>query len=74
LQSSASSISGIDLDDVHTEGGGILVQEVDAEVDTIDGEEGNASGRIQNPNGEDSKKLLRESLRRTLTQQSQGMF
>ena len=56
LDSSASSISDVE---------GILVQDVDAEVDTIDGEEGNTGGYIQPI--DDIKTDLREQLRRTLT-------
>lgn len=56
LDSSASSISDVE---------GILVQDVDAEVDTIDGEEGNTEGYIQPIDG--IKTDLREQLRRTLT-------
>lgn len=73
LQSSASSMSGVDIGDGGADSGGILVQELDADVDTIDGDEGNASGHMENRAGEEeSKKLLRESLRRTLTQQTHG--
>ncbi|KAI0823924.1 trafficking protein Mon1-domain-containing protein [Trametes gibbosa] len=47
---------------------GILVQEPDVEVDTIDGEQGNATGLMDSPaNDEDSKKNLRDQLRRTLS-------
>ncbi|KAM5533422.1 hypothetical protein V8D89_012860 [Ganoderma adspersum] len=47
---------------------GILVQEQDADVDIIDGEQGSAAGLVQSPAGnEASKKSLREQLRRTLS-------
>ena len=47
---------------------GILVQEQDADVDIIDGEQGSAAGLVQSPAGnEESKKSLREQLRRTLS-------
>lgn len=46
---------------------GILIQEPDAEVDLVDGEQGNASGIVESRAGnEESKKNLREQLRRTL--------
>lgn len=56
LDSSASSVTDVE---------GILVQEVDAEVDVVDGEDGNTIGYISSAEG--SKKDLREQLRRTLT-------
>lgn len=47
---------------------GILIREPDAEVDTIDGEQGNASGLVDSRAGdENSKKNLRDQLRRTLS-------
>ena len=47
---------------------GILVQEPDAEVDIIGGEQGNASGIVESRAGnEESKKSLRDQLRRTLS-------
>ncbi|PIL22468.1 hypothetical protein GSI_15156 [Ganoderma sinense ZZ0214-1] len=47
---------------------GILVQEQDADVDIIDGEQGSAAGLVESPAGnEESKKSLREQLRRTLS-------
>lgn len=47
---------------------GILVQDTDADVDVIDGEEGNATGVVESHAGnEESKKNLREQLRRTLS-------
>ncbi|KAI0699310.1 trafficking protein Mon1-domain-containing protein [Cerioporus squamosus] len=47
---------------------GILVQEPDADVDVIDGEQGNATGSLESRAGdEESKKSLREQLRRTLS-------
>ena len=45
-----------------------MVQEPDAEVDIIDGEQGNASGIVESRAGdEESKKSLRDQLRRTLS-------
>nr|AHC00625.1 sand family protein [Ganoderma lucidum] len=47
---------------------GILVQEQDTDVDIMDGEQGSATGLVESPAGnEDSKKSLREQLRRTLS-------
>lgn len=47
---------------------GILVQEPDAEVDIISGEQGNADGLVESSAGnEESKKNLRDQLRRTLS-------
>ena len=47
---------------------GILIQEPDAELDIIDGEQGNASGIVESGAGnEESKMNLREQLRRTLS-------
>lgn len=56
LDSSASSVVDVE---------GILVQEVDAEVDAADGDDGTAIGYVV-PN-EGSKKNLRDQLRRTLS-------
>lgn len=55
LDSSASSV--VDTD-------GILIQGVDAEVDTVEGDDGNAVGYVAA--GEGSKKNLRDQLRQTL--------
>lgn len=44
---------------------GILVQGVDAEVDTVDGDDGNAIGYVVADEG--SKKNLRDQLRQTLS-------
>ena len=55
LDSSASSV--VDAD-------GILIQGVDAEVDTVEGDDGNAVGYVAA--GEGSKKNLRDQLRQTL--------
>jgi hypothetical protein len=44
---------------------GILVQGVDAEVDTVDGDDGNAVGYVAAD--ENSKKNLRDQLRQTLS-------
>jgi vacuolar fusion protein MON1 len=47
---------------------GILIQEVEVEVDTVDGEEGNAVGHVDSLAGdESSKRSLRDKLRRTLS-------
>lgn len=47
---------------------GILVQESDADMDIIDGEQGSAGGLVEFRAGnEESKKNLREQLRRTLS-------
>ncbi|KAI0648130.1 trafficking protein Mon1-domain-containing protein [Trametes meyenii] len=46
----------------------ILIQEPDAEVEIMDGEQGNASGQVDTRAGdEESKKNLRDQLRRTLS-------
>ncbi|RPD62325.1 DUF254-domain-containing protein [Lentinus tigrinus ALCF2SS1-7] len=46
---------------------GILVQDADVDVDVIDGEQGNASGVVESrADNEESKKNLRDQLRRTL--------
>jgi vacuolar fusion protein MON1 len=56
LDSSASSVDNVE---------GILVQEADTDVDTVDDEEGNAVGYIAaDP---ESKQNLRDQLRRTLS-------
>lgn len=45
----------------------MLVQEPDAEVDAMDGDQGSVSGRVESRSAdEESKKNLREQLRRTL--------
>lgn len=47
---------------------GILVQESDADMDIIDGEQGSAGGLVEfRAANEESKKNLREQLRRTLS-------
>ncbi|KAI0354891.1 DUF254-domain-containing protein [Trametes cingulata] len=47
---------------------GILIQEPDAEVEIIDGDQGNASGLVESRAGdEESKRNLRDQLRRTLS-------
>lgn len=49
---------------------GILIQEPDVEVETIDGERGTVSGHMEsNASDEEAKRNLREHLRRTLTDQ-----
>lgn len=62
LDSSASSVANLDLNE------GILIQDIDAEVDTISSEEGTAIGQIDATSGDDqSKQSLRDQLRRTLS-------
>ena len=49
---------------------GILIQEPEVEVETIDGERGTVSGHMEsNAPEEEAKRNLREHLRRTLTDQ-----
>ncbi|KAJ7288158.1 trafficking protein Mon1-domain-containing protein [Mycena rebaudengoi] len=60
LDSTASSVVNLDLNE------GILIQDVDAETDTADGEEINVMG-IVNTTDEVSKKTLRDQLRKTLS-------
>src|SRR5262245_41971563 len=63
LDSSASSIVDVDMS------GGILVQDVESEAELVDVEDGNAVGQMANTAGADeSKKTLRDQLRRTLSQ------
>ncbi|KAH9922852.1 trafficking protein Mon1-domain-containing protein [Epithele typhae] len=46
----------------------MIVQEPDADVDLVDGDEGSAAGIVESRAGnEESKKILREQLRRTLS-------
>ncbi|KAI0781961.1 trafficking protein Mon1-domain-containing protein [Abortiporus biennis] len=52
---------------------GILVQDPDAEVDTVDGEEGTATGRVENISDEEAKRNLRDHLRRTLSERDRPM-
>ncbi|KIY72503.1 DUF254-domain-containing protein [Cylindrobasidium torrendii FP15055 ss-10] len=59
-ESSASSINNVDMAE------GILVLDVDAEVEPADSEEGIAVGQIDANADEESKKTLREQLRKTL--------
>lgn len=63
VQSSASSVINVDLSE------GILVPEVDAEVDVMDGDvTGAIAGFNRAPAGDEvSKKALRDQLRRTLS-------
>ncbi|KAH7885260.1 DUF254-domain-containing protein [Phlebopus sp. FC_14] len=61
LESSASSVINLDLNE------GILVHDVDAEVDTVDSEETTAVGQIDEVADEESRKSLRDRLRRTLS-------
>ncbi|KAJ6525298.1 trafficking protein Mon1-domain-containing protein [Mycena vulgaris] len=60
LDSTASSVVNLDLNE------GILIQDVDADTDTVDGEEITVMG-IVNTTDEASKKSLRDQLRRTLS-------
>ncbi|OSD07264.1 DUF254-domain-containing protein [Trametes coccinea BRFM310] len=47
---------------------GILIQEPEADVDTVDGEQGNATGLVESRAGDEaSKRQLRDQLRRTLS-------
>ncbi|KAG2155927.1 uncharacterized protein EDB93DRAFT_62171 [Suillus bovinus] len=70
LGSSASSVTNLDLND------GILVHEVDPEVDTTHSEDTTAVGQIDDVAGEESRKNLRDHLRRTLSVQREksGIF
>ncbi|KAG2151303.1 DUF254-domain-containing protein [Suillus clintonianus] len=63
LESSASSVTNLDLND------GILVHDVDPEVDTTHSEETTAVGQIDDVADEESRKNLRDHLRRTLSVQ-----
>jgi hypothetical protein len=61
LDSSASSVVDVDMS------GGILVQDVESEADFV--EDGNVvMGHMANTAGDESKKNLRDQLRRTLSQ------
>ncbi|KAF8551678.1 DUF254-domain-containing protein [Imleria badia] len=61
LESSASSVINLDISD------GILVHDVDAEVETTTSEETTAVGQIHDIPDEQSRKSLRDQLRRTLS-------
>ena len=61
LESSASSVVNLDISD------GILVHDVDAEVETMTSEEITAVGQVDDIAGEESRKSLRDHLRRTLS-------
>lgn len=61
LESSASSVINLDISD------GILVHDVDAEVETTTSEEITAVGQIDDITDEESRKSLRDQLRRTLS-------
>ncbi|KAG9315754.1 trafficking protein Mon1-domain-containing protein [Chiua virens] len=61
LESSASSVINLDISD------GILVHDVDAEVETTVNEESTAVGQIGDIADEQSRKTLRDQLRRTLS-------
>jgi hypothetical protein len=62
LESSASSVTNLDLND------GILVHEVDPDVETTHSEDTTAVGQIDEAD-EESRKNLRNHLRRTLSVQ-----
>jgi hypothetical protein len=58
----ASSLSNTDVNE------GILIQDVEVEVDTTDGEGGSAVGQLGSmATDEDSKRSLRDKLRETLS-------
>ena len=61
LESSASSVINLDISD------GILVHDVDAEVETTTSEETTAVGQMNDIPDEQSRKSLRDQLRRTLS-------
>ncbi|KAG1745888.1 DUF254-domain-containing protein [Suillus paluster] len=61
LESSASSVTNLDLND------GLLVHDVDPEVDTTHSEDTTAVGQIDDVADEESRKNLRDHLRRTLS-------
>ncbi|CAL1713268.1 unnamed protein product [Somion occarium] len=62
--SSASSAINVEATE------GILIQESEVEVETIDGEEGTVSGHMESTaTDEEAKRSLREHLRRTLSEQ-----
>ncbi|KAG0704235.1 hypothetical protein DFH29DRAFT_912445 [Suillus ampliporus] len=63
LESSASSVTNLDLND------GILVHDIDPEVDTTHSEDTTAVGQIDDVADEESRKNLRDHLRRTLSVQ-----
>ncbi|KAI0670861.1 trafficking protein Mon1-domain-containing protein [Trametes maxima] len=59
---------GGETSSTHSVTEGILIQEPDVEVEIMDGEQGNASGQVDSRAGdEESKKNLRDQLRRTLS-------
>lgn len=61
-ESSASSLSNADVNE------GILIQDVEVEVDTTDGDGGSAVGQLDSvATDEDSKRSLRDKLRETLS-------
>jgi len=65
----SSASSALTVETQATEG--MLIQETDAEVEIISGEQGTASGRLDAHAGdEQSKQYLREQLRRTLNKES----
>jgi len=65
LESSASSVINLDISD------GILVHDVDAEVETTTSDETTAVGQIDDIADEESRKSLRDQLRRTLSKKEQ---
>ena len=70
LESSASSVTNLDLNE------GILVHDIDPEVDTTHSEDTTAVGQIDDVADEESRKNLRDHLRRTLSVQREksGQF
>jgi hypothetical protein len=66
-ESLASSLSNADVNE------GILIQDVEVEVDTTDGEGGSAVGQLDSmATDEDSKRSLRDKLRETLSKRHQS--
>ncbi|KAJ7025400.1 trafficking protein Mon1-domain-containing protein [Mycena alexandri] len=61
LDSTASSVVNLDLNE------GILIQDVDVDTDTVDGEDITVMGIVNAATDEASKKSLRDQLRRTLS-------
>lgn len=52
---------------------GVLIQEPDAEVDTIDGEQGTVTGHIESSiPDEEARKSLRDNLRKAITEDTQA--
>jgi hypothetical protein len=67
LDSSASSVTNLDISE------GILIQDADAEADTAEAEEAPVMGVLESAaGGDESKKTLRDHLRKTLNQRQSG--